>query len=238
MALEGPFSKGSSRAQGRDFVRDQGLGFTECKGAAGETRERKRDIVARITQEILISILSDIIADRWILKHDRAGRILLTRRPVFPEDREFSHAQKGQQGRLRDAALYAKSVIGREAIYTVMAAGTARTAYNVAISDWFHAPVIAAMDLSCWTGRAGEPIRIMALDDVMVKRVTVSISDEQGRLLERGEADPEDDEWWVYTTTQAVAGHPRVTAVAEDLPGNTTQVEEQLAGQNGQVNVA
>ena len=186
----------------------------------------------RISQDMAMDILSAIVAERWVVRHDRAGRAILCRKPVFARDREFTKAQKGQQGRFREAALYAKSAIGKEAIYTVMAAGTARTAYNVAISDWFHPPEIEMIDLSGWTGCPGESIRIRALDDVMVRRVTVMIADGEDRVIEQGAAvQEEDDSWWVYTTTEAAPGSPKVIALAEDLPGNVTQEVAQMAAQ-------
>ena len=178
----------------------------------------------RITQDTAIDILRAMVADRWVIRHGKAGRPILSRKPVFAEDREFTPAQKEQHGRFREAALFAKSAIGKEVIYTVMAAGTARTAFNVAIADWFHPPEIEMIDLSGWTGCPGESIRIRALDDVMVRRVTVIIADGEDRVIEQGEAaQEEDDSWWVYTTTKAATGSSRVIAMAEDLPGHVTQ---------------
>lgn len=186
----------------------------------------------RIPQDIVMDILSAIVSDHLVIKRDRAGRVILTRKPIFSRDRVFTEAQKGQQGRFREAALYAKSAIGKEVVYTVMAAGTARTAYNVAIADWFHPPEIEMIDLSGWTGRPGESIHIRALDDVMVKRVTVTITGDEGEVIEQGEAVQEEDvSWWVYTTTQAAPGQSGVTAAAEDLPGNITRETARPAAQ-------
>jgi hypothetical protein len=183
----------------------------------------------RITQNAVRDILSAMIADHWVIKHDRAGRVILCRKPVFAADREFSEAQQGQQGRFREAVLYAKSAIGKETIYTLIAASTGRIGFNVAIADWFHPPEIEMIDLSEWTGRPGEHIAIRALDDVMVKRVMVVITSSEEVVIEHGDAVQEaaqeaDASWWVYTTTQAAPGNPKVIALAVDLPGNVTQV--------------
>jgi hypothetical protein len=169
-------------------------------------------------------ILNAMISDQWSFKHDQAGRTILSRKPVFAKDREFSEAQKGHQGRFREAVLYAKSAAAKETIYTLIAAGTGRTGFNVAVADWFHPPEIEMIDLSEWTGRPGERIAIKALDDVMVKRVMVVITSSQEVVIEHGDAVPEEDGlWWVYTTTQRAPGNPKVIALAVDLPGNVTQ---------------
>jgi hypothetical protein len=181
----------------------------------------------KITQELARDILRAMI-----IKHDKAGRVFLCRKPVFAADREFSPAQKEQHGRFREAALYAKSAVGKEAIYTLMAEGTARTAYNVAIADWFHPPEIEMIDLSGWTGRPGESIRVRALDDVMVRRVMVLIADGEDKVIEQGAAvQEEDDSWWVYTTTETASSSSRVIALAEDLPGHVTQAVAEMAAQ-------
>jgi hypothetical protein len=59
---------------------------------------------------------------------------------------------------------------------------------------------------------------------VKVKRVTVLITSEEDMLIEQGAAAQEDGLWWIYTTTQAVSGQPKVIAVAQDLPGNIAQL--------------
>lgn len=186
----------------------------------------------RITQDMAKNILRALIADYWIIKHDRSGRIILARRPTFAKDRQFSEAQKAQQRRFREAAQYASSAMNKEPIYREIAAGTTRTAYNIALSDWFHGPEIEMIDLSEWTGRPGESIRIRALDDVIVRCVTVIIANGEDMVIEQGAAAQEEDaSWWVYTTTEAVLGSAKVIALAEDLPGNIAQVVAQTAAQ-------
>lgn len=50
-------------------------------------------------------------------------------------------------------------------MYTQLAAGTMKNAYNVALGDWFHPPVIHRVE------RQGKAIRIQAGEDVMVASV-------------------------------------------------------------------
>ena len=189
--------------------------------------------MARVKKNVVVKGLCGVLGDQVVFKRDKAGRTIVSVMPTFPDDREFSDAQKGHMEDFRRATQYAKAAARAEAIYAEKAEGTPMSAYNVAVGDWFHAPEIGEMDLSGWTGQAGEPIRIEALDDVMVKRVTVIVTDAEGVLIEQGAATQEawQEEgglWWVYTTTQAAAGQPKVIAVAQDLPGHVGQKVAQM----------
>ncbi len=95
--------------------------------------------------------------------------------------------------------------------------GTARNAYNIALGDWFHPPVI---DRIQW--HAGQ-VLVGAYDDVRVARVTVAILDldEGGQHLEQGEAELTMGIWWEYQATHK----GRIHVEARDLAGNVTQQE-------------
>lgn len=179
--------------------------------------------MARIHKNVVVNGLSGTIGDQLVLKRDRGGRTIVTAKPTFSDDRVFTKEQKEHMGDFREATQYAKVAAREEEAYAEKAQGTPRSAYNVAVGDWFHPPEVGEIDLSGWTGQAGESIHIMALDDVMVRRVRVMMADEQGVLIEQGEAVQMDALWWVYTTTQAASGRPNVIAIAQDLPGHIGQ---------------
>jgi hypothetical protein len=63
-------------------------------------------------------------------------------------------------------------------------------------------------------------IRVRASDNVLVTKVVITILDEEGRLLEAGEATRQEGDWWEYIprTTGKI-----LTAAAWDLPGNVTR---------------
>jgi hypothetical protein len=61
-----------------------------------------------------------------------------------------------------------------------------------------------------------------------VVQVVVMIADEQGVVIEQGEAEQVDGLWWVYTTTQSAPGQAKVIAVARDLPGHIGQGSEHI----------
>jgi hypothetical protein len=67
----------------------------------------------------------------------------------------------------------------------------------------------------------GGMIRIQASDDVMVTGVQVMILNEQGNLLEKGDARKGKGDWWEYMTT----ARGRVVVEARDLAGNKVKTE-------------
>jgi hypothetical protein len=136
-----------------------------------------------------------------------------------------SEKQQEHRRRFREAIRYAQEAARTMPIYAELAAKSPmRTACNIATTDWFHPPEIVEVDLSGWTSRAGEPIRVQAVDDVQVKQVSVAITDEKDVVLEQGAATLGEGEWWLYRTTVPARGNPKVRVTAEDLPGNIAEV--------------
>jgi len=56
---------------------------------------------------------------------------------------------------------------------------------------------------------------------VQVTKVVVAIFDEEGRMLEQGEAVPATDAWWEYTLSAPAAGN--IILEAFDLAGHVTK---------------
>ena len=77
-------------------------------------------------------------------------------------------------------------------IYAKLAAGTIKNAYNLALGDWFHPPVIHSIEK-----RDGK-IFIQASDDVCVASLRVMIVDEAGSVLEQGDAVQLEGDLWEY----------------------------------------
>ena len=179
--------------------------------------------MAKVRQNIVIHGLSGSLGDQLVIRQDKAGRTIVGAKPNFRPNRGFSDPQKTHQQAFREAAAYAQAVKDQP-IYINKAAGTPLNPYNVAMADWFHAPEILDMDLSGWNGQAGQVIRVKAVDDVLVKQVSVVISDKNDAVLEQGAAKSVDGLWWEYATTTAAAGGCKVLASAQDLPGHTAEM--------------
>lgn len=182
--------------------------------------------MAKVRSNIIIQGLSGMLGNQLVIKQDKAGRTIVSVRPTFDENREFTEEQKAHQEAFKEATAYAKDAKG-EAVYAEKAEGTPMTSYNVAVADWFHPPEITEVDLSAWTGQIGETIRVKAVDDVKVEQVTIVITDEADAVLEQGAATQAVGLWWEYTTTAEASGNPKVVAAAMDLPGHIDEVVQQ-----------
>lgn len=117
-----------------------------------------------------------------------------------------------------------------KAEYAEKAAG-GKTAYNVAVADFFSAPDIDEIDLSSYTGTVGDTIRVRATDDFKVTQVVVTIANADGSLVEEGEAVLQPNGLdWVYAATvdnPSLEGD-RILVQAIDRPGNVTEQEQEL----------
>jgi hypothetical protein len=170
--------------------------------------------MAKVVNNIFLRGLSGQVGGQFVIRRLKDGRTIVCKSPDFSQ-RKLSEAQKEHHQRVRQASAYAKPASKSNPIYARLAEGTMKNAYNVAMGDWFNPPVIQRL------GRYGTAIRIWATDDVQVVGVSVSVLDENGRVVEQGEALQGRGDWWEYVPS--VAG--KVVAEARDLPGNRVKAE-------------
>jgi hypothetical protein len=178
--------------------------------------------MAKVRNNIVIHGLSGTIGDQLVIRQDKAGRTIVAAAPGDDPNRTFTPAQQEHQEKFREAATYAKGAKDDPA-YVEKAKGTPQIPQNVAMADWFHAPEITEVDVSAWHGAAGQPIRVRAVDDVLVTQVNVVITDSAGVVLEQGTANIADGNWWVYTTTATAPDGSKIIASARDLPGHIAE---------------
>ena len=168
--------------------------------------------MAEVRSNVFVRGVSGKVGDQFVLRILRDGRTILCNKPDF-SNRKLSRDQKAHHRRFREAAAYARDAAQRQPIYAELAAGTMKNAYNIALSDWFHAPEIHAVE------RQGNAIRIQASDDMRVTTVQVMILNEAGKTVEKGCAVQVNDAWWEYVPQQT--GGVRVEV--KDLAGNVTK---------------
>jgi hypothetical protein len=158
--------------------------------------------------------LSGQVGGQFVIRRLRDGRTIVCKSPDF-SNRKLSDSQKEHHMRVKSAAAYARTASRSQLVYAEQAEGTMLNAYNVAVRDWFHAPEIHRL------GRYGTAVRIWATDDTRVTAVTVFVLDENGEILEQGQAVQGRGDWWEYIPS--VNG--RVVVEARDLPGNKVKAE-------------
>ncbi len=168
--------------------------------------------MARVKTNVIVEGLSGKLGNQLVFRHLRDGRTIVCVKPDFSQ-RVLSKDQKAHHERFRAAAAYARVASLSQPIYAELAAGTVKNAYNLALGDWFHPPVIHNIEK-----RAGK-ILVQASDDVCVASLRVMIVDEAGSVLEQGDAVQLQGDLWEY---QPVA-EGRVMAEARDLAGNVVR---------------
>ena len=149
-----------------------------------------------------------------VFRQMKDGRTIVAHVPDF-SNRKLSKKQRTHQSRFQEAAVYAREAARTNPLYTKLAEGTSKNAYNLALSDWFHAPVIHEVS---WGDGC---IRVVASDNVQVTKVLITLSDAEGQTLEQGQARMIDDTRWEYATS--APSEASVTVEAFDLAGNCTK---------------
>jgi len=163
---------------------------------------------------MIVRGISGTVGKDLVFRQMRDGSTIVSAKPDF-SNRIFSNGQLTHQSRFQQAASYARAAAKTNPIYAQLAKGTLKTAYNIALSDWFNPPIIHTVE------RLAGCIRINASDNVLVINVCVAILDGQGKTLEQGQAVPIKESWWEYVTMRE--GQIRIEAF--DHAGNVTKID-------------
>ena len=178
--------------------------------------------MAKVQTNPIIQGLSGKVGHGLMFRRLRDGRTILCQKPDFSRP-EFSEKQISHQQRFKAAAAYAKEAAQSQSLYAEMAAESLKSAYNLALSDWFHAPEISGCDWGNWTGQAGDEVRIRAVDDVLVAAMQVTFNNEQAEVIAGGEAIQLDETWWRFVMPSALSGACKITVTVVDLAGNVSE---------------
>jgi hypothetical protein len=125
-----------------------------------------------------------------------------------------SPVQKAHNSRFWEAVDYAKAARIKPLYVELAAVTPMKTAYNLALGDWWEPPVIQRVE------RREGRVLVEATDNIMVSRVRVSILDEAGQRLEAGEGTRGEGDCWEFASD---AWGKTVIAEAWDLPGHMTR---------------
>ncbi len=170
--------------------------------------------MAKAVKNAIIRGISGSIGD-LVFRQMPDGSTYISSKQDFSK-RVFSKSQKDHQRRFKQAVEYARAAAKTQPIYAELAAGTIKSPYNWALSDWFQAPVIHRIE------RTANGVRVNATDNVKVAKVAVSILGEEGMVIEKGEAvQREGSEWWEYV----YEAEGKVMVEVWDLAGNVVRKE-------------
>ena len=168
--------------------------------------------MAKVTLNQLLEMLQGGIGG-LVFRQMPDGTIIISGAPHYHR-RKTTKKQKAHWERFREATQHAKWAAKKHPVYAKLAEGTWKSAYNFALSDWWHPPVIHRIE------RRKGRIRVEATDNIMVARVRVTILDEEGKVIERGEGTRGKRNWWGFTPQTE---GKRILAEAWDLAENVTR---------------
>jgi hypothetical protein len=148
-------------------------------------------------------------------------------RRAFVREAEFTPAEVENQSRFKLASKFANALLKnpvQQACYEQAAQDTGLSAQNVAVSDFMLAPTLAEIDVSGYTGRASEFIKVMADDgEIGAAEEKVAIADRAKAVVEEGPATVENDgvSWWYSAKLDLPPDQPIwITVTVADQPGN------------------
>jgi hypothetical protein len=187
--------------------------------------------MATTAKNIILHGVSGKLGDQIVIRQ-RGGKTIISQAPGEREG-EPTAAQLQQQSKFQQAVIYGKAEMAdpvEKAEYQEKASGM-KTAFNVAVADFFHAPDVDEIDMTAYNGAVGDTIRVRATDDFKVEQVHIAINNGDGSLVEEGDAVQQTNEIdWLYTATaenSSLEGDKIVVQVS-DKPGNITEQEQLL----------
>lgn len=172
--------------------------------------------MAKVKDNPVTEGVSGKLGRNLVFRHMKDGRTIVATRPNY-SNHKWTKDQGAHHSRFQQAAAYARVAARTNPLYSKLAEGTAKNSYNIALSDWFHAPVIHEVS------QQGDRIRVNATDNVQVANVRITVLNGQGQTLEQGEAIHVNDPWWEFEIAASAEG--KVIVEAFDLAGNCTKHE-------------
>lgn len=161
--------------------------------------------------------------DGMVLRRYR-GRVVLQRKPQFTEPR--TAAQLATQGRFGGGSIYAAQVKADPALrelYRTRGKTCELNYRQMAIRDFFNAPLIREVSFPPPTALAGGELLVEAIDDFEVIAVTVAVRDEAAAIIAEGNAQLDSAGWRFLLPSSHESKPHSVEVTATDRPGNCTR---------------
>ncbi len=152
------------------------------------------------------------------------GRLQAMLRPR-PTRTPPTEAQLAHRVDFQRAILYAKKALAApetRAVYERVGEMKQQNAFSAAVGDFFRPPVVLEIKTDAYHGQVGDPIEILAKDDVEVMSVAVKLMAADGTVVESGPATFALGAWtYVGSTALAAGAAITIEVTATDRPGNT-----------------
>jgi hypothetical protein len=182
-----------------------------------------------VKENLLTKGFSGRIGDEIVFRQ-LGNRTLFAKRPR----KRTNLVQSAQTTRFSKAVLYAKTVLLDEAIRAAYVEAALHaglnSAYVAAVTDYLKNPMIVLVFTDLYKGVAGDLIWITALDDFKIQRVTVTLQQPNGTLIEAGQAVAESGRWkYITTQSNATVAGTKVIVTAKDRPGQEAVAEKVLS---------
>jgi hypothetical protein len=165
----------------------------------------------------------------------RFGNEVIVARKADLSEQDPSAAQLAVRERFGEAVLYGKSVMADPAVralYDAKAQNNGQRVFALTVADYLNAPTIHEVNISGYSGAAGDEIWIRASDDFEVASVEVDLREADDTPIESGDAveTPAGSGQWLYTATAAASAGTTVhiSATAFDRPGGTGTAEVEI----------
>jgi hypothetical protein len=161
--------------------------------------------MATIQNELVIQGLSGKVGKQLWVHRKRDGQSRICAAHADPNQSGYNDAPDSYHQHLYEALLYSRTA--PKVPYDKVSRSRPEHIVQATFADIIHPPEIHKIDITGYSGRAGELIGITAGDDTYVAAVGVLIITDEGILIEKGSAILSDQNpyAWSYTTTAAAA---------------------------------
>ena len=160
--------------------------------------------------------------DGWTYRKTPEGKLTVYKHR--PSKKAPSKKQLSGRDQFSRAQHYSNRVLAdpaRQLVYRKLANDRKRPTNTLLVANFLNPPQLELVELAAYSGRADQPIRVVAFDDIAVATVTVAIRSGDGAVIESGLAVDEHGVWVYRTTTTLPEGAPWLVEVtAKNRPGH------------------
>jgi hypothetical protein len=180
--------------------------------------------MARSKNNLLTKGLSGMVGKQIVFRTWN-GKTFISVAPKKPKKQ--SPVQKENRSKFKRATIYAKNMMKdpvKKAEYKEIAKKLQLpNAYTAAITDYMRNPEIEALDLTNFSGKADEEIKVtVSKKDFEIQEVEVVVVDQDGEIIEKGKAEKGLFNEWIYRMSNKTEEEEGIKFLIKvrDRPGN------------------